>query len=399
MGEMRIDTSAAAAGVQKIDEMFQGLLESLGFMVEKMEELVELMAPQEQSFFAGLIGGADVFNTLADGRTNLEGIFEAVNKGMEATGKNGERFNIFKALIPEMQSFAETFGNTSNIIEDSMGGLGSAFSGTSILWMGAIGAVIAAVMLLIENWDSVKEGVIAGWEAIQGALGAASEWFHTTIIQPVLEAFSGFWNSIVGFAADAWEAIKGVFGAVAEFFGSVFSNAWKGVVSVFSSAGDIFNDIVGGVGEFFIGVVNGLIDGINAVVAVPFNGINFALGLVKGIEIFGVRPFEGLGLIHVPQIPKLAQGAVLPANRPFLAVVGDQRQGTNVEAPLGVIQEAVALELAGLVQSNLAGHEATVAVLRQILEAVLGIDIGDDVIGRAAGRYNAAMAVMRGGRS
>lgn len=233
MGEMRIDTSAAAAGVQKIDGMFQGLLESLGFMVEKMEELVALMAPQEQSFFAGLIGGTDVFNTLADGRTNLEGIFEAVNQGMEAVGKKGESFNIFKALVPEMQGFTET-----------------------------------------------------------------------------------------------------------------------------------------------------LMDGFNAVVAVPFNGINFPLGLV-----------------HVPQIPKLAQGAVLPANRPFLAVVGDQRKGTNVEAPLGVIQEAVALELAGLVQSNLAGHEATVAVLRQILEAVLGIDIGDDVIGRAAGRYNAAMAVMRGGRS
>lgn len=115
----------------------------------------------------------------------------------------------------------------------------------------------------------------------------------------------------------------------------------------------------------------------------------------------GVPPVPLLAqgaVVHFPPIPKLAQGAVLPANRPFLAVVGDQKHGTNVEAPLGVIQEAVALELTNLVQSNLAGHEATVAVLRQILEAVLGIEIGDEVIGRAVGRYNAAMAVMRGGR-
>lgn len=40
-------------------------------------------------------------------------------------------------------------------------------------------------------------------------------------------------------------------------------------------------------------------------------------------------------------IPKLATGAVLPANRPFLSVVGDQKHGTNVEAPLDTIKQAL----------------------------------------------------------
>lgn len=40
-------------------------------------------------------------------------------------------------------------------------------------------------------------------------------------------------------------------------------------------------------------------------------------------------------------IPKLASGAVIPPNNPFLAVLGDQRNGYNVEAPVSVIQEAV----------------------------------------------------------
>ena len=47
---------------------------------------------------------------------------------------------------------------------------------------------------------------------------------------------------------------------------------------------------------------------------------------------------------------------------------------------------------------NMAGHEATVGVLRQILSAVLGIEIGDDVIGRAAARYNTEKAIAEGGR-
>ena len=43
-----------------------------------------------------------------------------------------------------------------------------------------------------------------------------------------------------------------------------------------------------------------------------------------------------------PQIPYLAQGAVIPANREFLAVLGDQKHGTNVEAPLETIKQALA---------------------------------------------------------
>ena len=42
----------------------------------------------------------------------------------------------------------------------------------------------------------------------------------------------------------------------------------------------------------------------------------------------------------------MATGAVLPPNNPFLAVVGDQKQGTNVEAPIETIQDAVASVLA-----------------------------------------------------
>ena len=44
-------------------------------------------------------------------------------------------------------------------------------------------------------------------------------------------------------------------------------------------------------------------------------------------------------------IPALARGAVLPANKPFLALVGDQSSGTNVEAPLSTIKQAVRISI------------------------------------------------------
>lgn len=97
------------------------------------------------------------------------------------------------------------------------------------------------------------------------------------------------------------------------------------------------------------------------------------------------------------RLPHLAKGTVIPPNAPFMAVLGDQRHGTNIEAPLSTIQEAVAEVMADYEASNLAGHEATVEVLRQLLSAVLSIEVGDTVIGQAANRFNRRMAITQGG--
>ena len=114
------------------------------------------------------------------------------------------------------------------------------------------------------------------------------------------------------------------------------------------------------------------------------------------VTICGKEFSLNLPTVKVPQIPYLAQGAVLPANKPFLAVVGDQRHGTNVETPLSTIQEAMAAVMADYTDANMAGHNATVQLLRQILEAVLGIHISDEVIANAYDRYQRQMGVVRG---
>lgn len=50
----------------------------------------------------------------------------------------------------------------------------------------------------------------------------------------------------------------------------------------------------------------------------------------------------GINIPHVSEIkiPRLATGAVIPPNREFLAVLGDQPRGTNIEAPLDMIVDA-----------------------------------------------------------
>lgn len=242
-------------------------------------------------------------------------------------------------------------------------------------------------------------GVIASgcWEIVKAVWGVVSGWFNTTVIQPVSKFFANLWDGFLSKARSAWEGVKTVFGKVASFFKDTFQKAWQGIVNVFSVAGEIFVNIKDGIVSAFKKVVNGIIGGINRVVSIPFNSINSALRTIKNINILGLTPFSGLRTISVPQIPYLAQGAVLPANKPFLAMVGDQKHGTNIEAPLETIQEAVALVMEDYISAVLAGDEAIVAVLREILQAVLGIQIGDDMIYRAAERYRSKMAVVRGG--
>lgn len=56
---------------------------------------------------------------------------------------------------------------------------------------------------------------------------------------------------------------------------------------------------------------------------------------------------SGSGRMSVPRlsiddVPALAKGTVIPPNKEFLAVLGDQKSGTNIEAPTSEIEAAVA---------------------------------------------------------
>lgn len=97
------------------------------------------------------------------------------------------------------------------------------------------------------------------------------------------------------------------------------------------------------------------------------------------------------------EVPMLARGAVIPPNHRFLAVLGDQTRGTNIEAPLATIQEAVALVMEDMIQSNLAGNESIISLLQQILEAVLGIELDGETLSNAVANYNRKMSVVKGG--
>ena len=181
-------------------------------------------------------------------------------------------------------------------------------------------------------WNSISSKANACWGAIKGVFLTASGWFNEKVITPVKNAFTGIWSKLKEGAKSAWSGIKSVFSSVATFFKDTFTKAWEGVKKVFSTGGKIFEGIKDGIVSAFKSIVNSLIKGINKVVSVPFNGINDALKKLKGIEIFGKKPFGDLKTISVPEIPLLAKGGMIENNgQLFIA----REQGPELVSNIG----------------------------------------------------------------
>lgn len=218
-----------------------------------------------------------------------------------------------------------------------------------VAWiMLAIAAVVALGAVIIKNWDSIKEVFSKIWswisekviEPVKNGFASAGEYLKEKWTK-VKEFFSGLWEGMKDGAKNAWEGIKKVFSTVASFFKSIFSSAWEGVKKVFSVGGKIFDGIKDGILNGFKAIVNAIIGGINKVVSIPFNGINWALKKIRDIEFLGISPFKGLiKTIDIPQIPKLAKGTVIPPRSEFMAILGDQKRGVNIETPLDTMVEA-----------------------------------------------------------
>lgn len=239
--------------------------------------------------------------------------------------------------------------------------IGGAIAIITGAWIPLLIAAIAAVVVwIVAKWTAIKDwisktisSIDAAFEQhlanVEAGVAAAVDW----VIEKwtaVKDWFSGLWEKVSFGAVAAWDGIKSAFKSVPEWFQSKFRDAWQKVKDVFSTGGRIWSGIKEGIESTFRTVVNAIIRGMNTIIAVPFNRINFMLNMIRNASFLGISPFQnlwGVNPLPVPQIPMLARGAVIPANRQFLAVLGDQRNGNNLEAPESLLRQIVREEAGG----------------------------------------------------
>lgn len=259
-----------------------------------------------------------------------------------------------------------------NGVMDSMfEAIGSALGGlAAFLW----GLIEDAWNDVVDWWHEVAyedgkftiKGLLNGiWEALKNI----GQWIKEHIFQPFIDGFKkafgiaspskvmaeqggfvidGLLNGIkkgiqpvIDLFTKLKEKIENILKKISEFVSNVFAGDWK---DAWSGITDIFKDAWNGIIGFLEDAVNLIIDGINWMIS-KLNTFSITtpewlnkLSVTKGLggKTFGFN----IPTLASVQLPRLASGAVIPPNREFMAVLGDQKSGTNIETPLSTMVQA-----------------------------------------------------------
>lgn len=251
-------------------------------------------------------------------------------------------------LADLLDAVSDIFGDIIDAIIEKCGlagtPVGNMMAGIKDIVQGGLGFISG---ILTGDLEKMKQSVIQMLTGVKTFVLGIWDWFKlglTSLLDWLDEKTNGRFHEIIELAKtyvnDVIEGAKQIFGGFIDFLTGVFTldweKAWEGIKEIFRG---IWNTIVGGLEA----AVNLIIKGINWLID-QLNKIHFDIpDWVPGI---GGKSF-GINIPHVNElkIPRLAQGAVIPPNREFMAVLGDQKQGTNIEAPADLIRQIVREEI------------------------------------------------------
>lgn len=232
----------------------------------------------------------------------------------------------------------EAFGGLADfLIGIFTGDWQRAFSGLQTI-LNSFLTIVNSVFGLIENWvikpfDNFLMNIFTkDWTIAFGTAG---------------EGLNAFFSSV----KHIWNGIKDVIYGIITFINGVFTGdwrkAWEGVKQIFKG---IFEALVGVVTypiNSIISILNSLISGIVAGVNTVIKGINkIKFDVPDWVPGIGGKSVGfNISTMSAPKIPYLATGAVIPPNAPFMAVLGDQKQGTNIETPEKLLRQIMREEL------------------------------------------------------
>lgn len=206
----------------------------------------------------------------------------------------------------------------------------------------AVGAIALATPIAL-NWNTIVDALQGPIGLITALVGAA-----VLVLGIILTCMGNFplgipllvagaaalvtpialnWDGIVDKVKEIWDKVKNFWNT---YIAPIFTAKWWADLGK-----KALNGLIGIVEKglnFLIGKINDFIGGISKITS--------AVGDLVGAD-------WSLPKIPKVTIPRLARGAVIPPNKEFLAVLGDQKHGTNIEAPLQTIVDAFNIALQG----------------------------------------------------
>ncbi len=288
---------------EKIDELNNSvtenpLIEQNELLIEQLQEEIDLLQEQKDAI-AEASGAASSFD--ASGLTKFSDALEKINDELE----DNELYQWLADNKEEISSFAGVIGILTGVV---MGVYGAFKLFSSFLKIFTIAGILAALGYLIIEGGNAQE-----------------------VIDNLKAAFQLFGDAITLWLKGDWESAKKKFA--------------EGFVYIYNAGAAAFESLLNG----FSKVLNRLIEKINEWgSSLPEDSFwrNFWFGSGENFQLISYRANENHTFERLP-VPALASGAVLPPNKPFYAMLGDQKNGTNLEAPEGLIRQIFQEELDG----------------------------------------------------
>lgn len=322
--------------------------------------------------------GTEMFNTLTVA-------FEEVKKAFDMVWTD--------AIKPVLEFIGKAWGDLWALIQEKWEQWGEPIFNQLREAFRSIGSIFENVWntILKPIWDTFMQTVDKLWnehilpllgnfmdfvgKLIEGGLRIFNE-FITPMIQWFVDTFgpaiAGAFNYLVetigiwlGVVLDAVNGAISFFSDLVDFLVNVFTGNWEGA---WDSVKEILNTCWENIKTLIKNAINAIIGTINGLINAAVTALNSLVSMInkmidainRALKFFGMPTFEfKVPKITAPQIPYLAEGAVIPPNREFLAVLGDQKSGTNIETPLETMLEAFRTAL----RENGGGHGQQTIIL------------------------------------
>jgi len=363
-------------GKQSIDDLYNNVLPQLqvqlGLSADEMVQLDTALMEAENS------GGTaqDAFNRIMERAKELGINTESVAKIFA---------EVFPEAVRETESSAKTsMDNTKKSVETGMGAasaaIGNAMSGIKTDTEKAMSETERSVSdhtgnistATVTNWGNSAEEVDKNLDQMKQHANLKLGEMHKT----VESHFSSQYNTMTKKwerARDRIEQIisemirnmnirlEGLAGNMEPVGTRIGNNLLSGISSGIRGITDTLNDV--------IRKVNTTVGNINNTIGNIERGFTFSYNvqLPNGGRRWGNY---SLNLPRGNTVPYLATGAVIPPRSEFLAVLGDQKNGRNLEAPESLIRQIVREETGGK-QGNNTYNVSVSASGRNLLDIVL----------------------------
>lgn len=311
------------------------------------------------------------------------------------------------AIVPNWESIVEALqgplGEVIGIISAALLVLGVVllFTGAGVplgLGLIAVGAVGLAAAIA-PNWNFLLDKLKGVWEGIKA-------WFNNTVIGGLLKAkekIAEWGHNVIGKVKDVLgihspstettqmgdymmqglaNGINENQGLVLEQFQLVLDNidaeflAWEeNFMTGFSKFSAEFNKAWLAhwslTNRNFVIQWNYIIDSFQRGINNVIDGLNRLVAAANSLSDLTGRHYGSVSRVNIAKlpIPKLATGAVIPPNREFMAVLGDQKSGTNIETPLATMVQAFKQALAESGYNG--GSEAVLVLDKEVLGKVV----------------------------